>query len=290
MHVQPHPVFGRKGDNLTLTVPVTFPEAALGGEVKVPTLGGPPVTLKIPAGTANGRTFRVRGKGAARKDGTRGDLLVTVEVAVPEKLDGKARDALEAYREATTAERPAGRAARGSRGRGDGRHGPPHGPTRSASHRCRLPGGGTRCGRPRGSSTTTEDPPVYVISVAAELAGLHPQTLRQYDRLGLVSPGRRRARPPLLRARHRAAARGAAAVADEGVNLDGIKRILELENQVDALQARVAELQAEAASAGAAATQREAAVHACYRRDLVPYQQVQQSSALVVWRPKRRGE
>ncbi|MCB8902326.1 MULTISPECIES: molecular chaperone DnaJ [unclassified Streptomyces] len=106
VHVDTHPVFGRKDDNLTVTVPVSFTEAALGGEVKVPTLGGPAVTLKLPAGTPNGRTMRARGKGAVRKDGTRGDLLVTVEVAVPKELDDKARDALETYREATASEDP----------------------------------------------------------------------------------------------------------------------------------------------------------------------------------------
>ncbi|MFI9721149.1 molecular chaperone DnaJ [Streptomyces sp. NPDC052396] len=104
VHVGSHPVFGRKDDNLTITVPVTFVEAALGGEVRVPTLGGPPVTLKLPPGTPNGRTMRARGKGAVRKDGTRGDLLVTVEVAVPTDLGDKARDALETYREATAGE------------------------------------------------------------------------------------------------------------------------------------------------------------------------------------------
>ncbi|MEV5508942.1 molecular chaperone DnaJ [Streptomyces orinoci] len=104
VHVGSHPVFGRRGDNLTVTVPVTFPEAALGGEIRVPTLGGPPVTLKLPPGTPNGRTMRARGKGAVRKDGTRGDLLVTVEVAVPTELGDKARDALETYREATAGE------------------------------------------------------------------------------------------------------------------------------------------------------------------------------------------
>jgi molecular chaperone DnaJ len=101
IHVDPHPVFGRKGDNLTVTVPVSFTEAALGGEIQVPTLGGPPVRLKLPPGTPNGRTLRARGKGAVRKDGTRGDLLVTVEVAVPPASEGKALDALEAYRDAT---------------------------------------------------------------------------------------------------------------------------------------------------------------------------------------------
>ncbi|WP_030690796.1 molecular chaperone DnaJ [Streptomyces globisporus] len=106
VHVDDHPVFGRKDDNLTVTVPVSFSEAALGGEIRVPTLGGPAVTLKLPAGTPNGRTMRARGKGAVRKDGTRGDLLVTVEVAVPKELDDKAREALETFREATASEDP----------------------------------------------------------------------------------------------------------------------------------------------------------------------------------------
>ncbi|NJP99374.1 molecular chaperone DnaJ [Streptomyces zingiberis] len=106
VNVDKHPVFGRKGDNLTVTVPVSFTEAALGGEIKVPTLGGPPVTLKLPAGTPNGRTMRARGKGATRKDGTRGDLLVTVEVTVPRDLSDKAREALESYREATAGQDP----------------------------------------------------------------------------------------------------------------------------------------------------------------------------------------
>ena len=106
VHVTPHELFGRKGDNLTLTVPLTFAEAALGTELKVPTLNGPPVTLKVPAGTSTGRTFRVKGRGVTRKDGTRGDLLVTVEVIVPAKLSGKAREAVEAFRDATAGQDP----------------------------------------------------------------------------------------------------------------------------------------------------------------------------------------
>jgi molecular chaperone DnaJ len=101
-----HRLFGRKGDNLTLTLPVTFPEAALGAEIKVPTLGGSPVTLRIPPGTTNGRTFRVKGRGVTRKDGTKGDLLVTVEVVVPAKLDSSGRKAVEALRDATVGEDP----------------------------------------------------------------------------------------------------------------------------------------------------------------------------------------
>ena len=102
VRVSSHPIFGRKGDNLTIDVPISFDEAALGAEVKVPTLGGAPVTLKVPAGTPTGRTFRIRGKGAQKTDGTRGDLLATVEVQVPAKLDAAAREAIEAYRAATT--------------------------------------------------------------------------------------------------------------------------------------------------------------------------------------------
>ena len=97
VHVTAHPVFTRKGDNIALTVPVTFAEAALGGEISVPLPRGGSVKLRIPEGTANGRTFRVRGKGMRRKDGTNGDVLATVEVLVPEKLSTDAREALESF-------------------------------------------------------------------------------------------------------------------------------------------------------------------------------------------------
>lgn len=92
VHVTPHPWFGRKDDHLTVNVPVTFPEAALGAQVTVPTLDAP-VTLKIPAGTSSGRTFRVKGRGVPGK----GDLLVTVDVAVPARLSKEAEKALEAF-------------------------------------------------------------------------------------------------------------------------------------------------------------------------------------------------
>lgn len=103
--VTPHPLFGRRGDNLTLTVPISFDEAALGAEIKVPTLDGAPVTVRIPPGTPNGRTFRVRGRGVRRASGPsaghRADLLVTVEIHVPAALNDKARAAVHSYREAT---------------------------------------------------------------------------------------------------------------------------------------------------------------------------------------------
>ncbi len=100
IHVNPHRVFDRQGDNLAITVPVTFPEAALGTEIEVPTLKGS-VTLRVPAGTPSGRTLRVRGKGIANAAGRTGDLLVTIEVTVPQKLSREAREALQAYQAVT---------------------------------------------------------------------------------------------------------------------------------------------------------------------------------------------
>ena len=97
IHVASHPLFTRKGDNIVFTAPVTFSEAALGSQITVPTPRDGNVTLKIPAGTTTGKTFRVKGKGIKRKDGKQGDVLVTVEVAVPQKLTDEARKALETY-------------------------------------------------------------------------------------------------------------------------------------------------------------------------------------------------
>ncbi|CAN5707618.1 helix-turn-helix transcriptional regulator [soil metagenome] len=130
-----------------------------------------------------------------------------------------------------------------------------------------------------------EDAPVFVISIAAQLAGMHPQTLRQYDRAGLVTPGRtpgggRRYSPrdvALLREVQRLSQ-------EEGVNLAGIKRIIELESQVDSLQMRITELLTELSQTHAAVAAAASAVHASYRRDLVPMSQ----QTLAVWRPQRR--
>ncbi|MBV9141912.1 MAG: molecular chaperone DnaJ [Pseudonocardiales bacterium] len=108
VHVNPHPVFGRSGDDLTLTVPVSFPELVMGTTLTVPTMDGPAmdgtVKLKVPAGTANGRTLRVRGKGITGRHGRTGDLLVTLQVVVPTKLERGAKEALAAYAQATAGE------------------------------------------------------------------------------------------------------------------------------------------------------------------------------------------
>ena len=106
VHVSPHRLFGRKGDNLTLAVPVRFDEAALGASISVPTIDGRQVTLKIPAGTPNGRTFRVKGRGAPGRNGVNGDLLVTVEVETPASLDDASRAAVEALRDAAGSYNP----------------------------------------------------------------------------------------------------------------------------------------------------------------------------------------
>jgi molecular chaperone DnaJ len=98
--VAPHGLFGRRGLDLTLTVPITFPEATLGAQVTVPSLTRP-VTLKVPPGTKTGKTFRVSGRGLTQ--GTKqGDLLVTVELVVPTELSDEQREAVEALATATT--------------------------------------------------------------------------------------------------------------------------------------------------------------------------------------------
>ena len=103
LHVKPHPIFGRKGENLTMTLPITFAEAALGADVKIPTLEGQEVTVRIAPGTPTGRTLRVKGRGISKGHHT-GDLLVTVEVQVPRRAEGKAEAAIKAFAEATAHE------------------------------------------------------------------------------------------------------------------------------------------------------------------------------------------
>jgi MerR family transcriptional regulator/heat shock protein HspR len=117
-----------------------------------------------------------------------------------------------------------------------------------------------------------EDAPVFIISVAAELAGMHAQTLRQYDRLGLVTPGRTGGGGRRYSARDVALLREVQRLSqEEGVNLAGIKRIIELESQVDALREKVTELLAELDHAHAELVARRGP-----------------STALVVWQPQRR--
>jgi molecular chaperone DnaJ len=103
LHVTPHPLFTHVGNNLTITLPVTFVEAALGADIKIPTLTGEEVTVRISPGTPSGRVLRVKGRGVQSPDGA-GDLLVTIDVQVPRRVDGVARQALEEFAKATVSE------------------------------------------------------------------------------------------------------------------------------------------------------------------------------------------
>ncbi|MEV6634352.1 molecular chaperone DnaJ [Actinoplanes sp. NPDC051470] len=100
--VRPDDLFGRSGDDLTLTVPITMAEAVLGTDLRVPTMDTP-VTLRVPPGTPSGRKLRARGKGVQRRNGEAGDLIVTVDVQVPAQVSDEARDALEQFAKLTPA-------------------------------------------------------------------------------------------------------------------------------------------------------------------------------------------
>jgi molecular chaperone DnaJ len=100
VHVRDHPIFSSEGNgNLRVVAPITYPEATLGGKIEVPTLDGS-VTVKVPAGTTTGRILRVKGRGAPKPGGGKGDLLVQIEVEVPRRLSKKEKEALEAFAEA----------------------------------------------------------------------------------------------------------------------------------------------------------------------------------------------
>ncbi|MEY4986038.1 MAG: hypothetical protein RLZZ359_924 [Actinomycetota bacterium] len=103
--VKPHPVFTRDGNNIRVSVPVTFAEATLGATIQVPTLGGDPVKLKVAPGTPNGRVLRVKGRGVVTAKGE-GDLLATVEIAVPSHITDKAKKALEEFNDLLPDEDP----------------------------------------------------------------------------------------------------------------------------------------------------------------------------------------
>ncbi|WP_323959398.1 DnaJ domain-containing protein [Arthrobacter sp. JZ12] len=105
VNVKPHPFFQRDGDNIRVHVPVTFPEATLGAQIEVPTVTGETVKVKIPAGTPSGRTLRVKGRGVRTAKGT-GDLLVTIDVVVPQNLNKDAAAAVEAFANATQEANP----------------------------------------------------------------------------------------------------------------------------------------------------------------------------------------
>ena len=262
MHVTPHAVFGRSGNDLTITVPVTFPELALGTTLDVPTLDGK-VSLRVPPGTASGRVLRVRGKGIAKRDGQTGDLLVTLQVAVPAQHGRQGEDGAGGVPDGHRRARPAAGADRDA----------------AATERVM-----TGIPFPPGAD---EDTPVFVISVAAQLSGLHAQTLRGYDRQGLVSPGRTSGGGRRYSMRDIALLREVQRLSQEqGVNLAG--------HQADhraGERGRRAARPDGGADRGAGRrprrgrTGRGGRSTARYRNELVP---VRQQTALVVWKPRSR--
>jgi MerR family transcriptional regulator/heat shock protein HspR len=137
------------------------------------------------------------------------------------------------------------------------------------------------------AEVTSDDTKVLIISVAARMAGMHPQTLRQYDRMGLVQPGRAAGGGRRYSVRDVAVLREVQRLSqDDGVNLAGIKRIIELEQQTYDLRQHLAECQAELAEAHARLAQLEAMAYP--RRDLVPTRP-SVTTALVVWKPRSSG-
>ncbi len=215
IHVAPHPRFGRKGNDLTIRVPVSFTAAVLGADVSVPTLDGPPVTLRIKAGTQPGSRHRVRGKGIETSEGHRR----------PDRHRRRRRADL----------------TFGSRAGGDraARRGEP----------CRHEGADVMIRR--------RTQAVYVISVAAELAGMHPQTLRIYERRGLVLPARTQGGNRRYSDADIEVLRRIAQLADEGMNLEGIRRVMQLEAENERLRAELEEARAAAARAGEPRESRE---------------------------------
>ena len=261
VQVSKHRLFGRKGDNLTLDVPISFDEAALGAEIKIPTMGGSPVTVKVPAGTPNGRTFRIRGKGSRRKDGTMGDLLATVQVQVPGTLNAEARAAVDAYRAAGNEQSLRANLFSEARAMSD-----------------RQPFFGA----------PSPDAAVFVISVAAELTGLHPQTLRTYERMGLIRPGRTGGGGRRYSARDIDLLREISDLTSSGIGIEGVRRILELENRLAALSARNEELLAELEATREALRQAVSGRPQQSSSTRLPAVRQQQSNqSIVVWRRGR---
>ena len=224
IEVEPSPLYERRNNDLVLDVPVTYPEAALGATVEIPTPDGP-VNLKVPAGTESGKLLRVKGRGAPKlKGGGKGDLLARVNVTVPKKLTKAEKEALESY------------------------------------------GAGSPRAAARSGVRLMPDRPRLMISVAAELAGMHPQTLASLRGEG-ARPARADARrdPALLRGRHRAAAADPAADDEARAQPRGRRARAAPRGRASARAG------ADGAARGASCASEIRETHRQYRREVVPF-------------------
>ena len=202
--VEEHPVFKRRGDDFVVEVPVSFVEAALGAEIEVPRPGGGTVRLRLPAGTQDGKQFKVRGAGAPRArthGGEKGDLIVRVGVVVPKKLKRREREILEALAE-----------------------------ERDEDVREEL--------FKKVGLVSLRKRPVYMIGIASELIGVHPQTLRMYEQKGLLRPRKSIKNTRLYSQEDVDLGRYIQRLTQEmGMNLAGVSKVLDLERQVARLEA-----------------------------------------------------
>ena len=236
--VAPSTLFRRRGDaDLEIEVPVTYPEAALGATVEVPTPDGR-VSLKVPPGTQDGKLLRIKGRGVPRLKGSgRGDLIARVRVTVPSKLSKEERKAVEQLREVVQ---------RGSAGEG---------------------------------VLVSDQRPRYMISVAADIVGMHPQTLRIYETKGLVRPGRTPGGTRLYSDHDLERLREIQRLTTElGLNLAGVRRVIALEDELAALRERLDRLERGMGDA-------IQSVHKHYRRDVVLYADAQRELRL----PRKRA-
>ena len=222
-HVTPSPLYERRGSDLLIDVPITYPEAALGATVEVPTPDGK-ISLKVPAGSQDGKLLKVKGRGAPKLKGSgRGDLLARLKVTVPKKLTKAEKDALEALQKVV-----------------------PRGSARGGVH-------------------PLMDRPRYTISVAAELVGMHQQTLRMYEAKGLVrpqrTPGNTRRYSEADLERLRLIQR---LTTELGLNLAGVEHVIRLQDELAKARARAERLERQLRA-------EIQEVHRSYKRELVLY-------------------
>ena len=226
-HVADSPVFQRKGDNLEVEVPITIAEAVRGADVEVPTLHGTK-KLRVPGGTKHGTVQRLRGEGPPLlgKGSQRGDIHYRFVIDVPRDLSDEQREAVEALSK-TMNGNPRERLMREAQ----------------ADDRRR----GVMAARRRDHRQVATNRGVFMISVAAELAEMHPQTLRMYEARGLIEPQRSPKGTRLYSQDDVERLRRIQEMTTEwGMNLAGVERVLELEEKLKRMRRKVEALEARA--------------------------------------------